>query len=59
MSSAGGAQRPGAWPTPPASEARAARADRLPQITAGIDAGRYGVFENDRDYDIRGRVALR
>jgi outer membrane protein, adhesin transport system len=40
-------------------EARAARADRLPQITAGVDAGRYGVIENDRDYDVRGRVALR
>ena len=40
-------------------EARAARADRLPQLSAGVDAGRYGVFENDRDYDIRGRVALR
>jgi adhesin transport system outer membrane protein len=40
-------------------DARASRADRLPQLTAGIDAGRYGVFENDRDYDIRGRVALR
>ncbi len=40
-------------------EARAARADRLPQISAGVDAGRYGVFENERDYDIRGRVALR
>ena len=40
-------------------EARAARADRLPQIAAGVDAGRYGVFENDRDYDIRGRVAMR
>jgi adhesin transport system outer membrane protein len=40
-------------------ESRAARADRLPQITAGIDAGRYGVIENDRDYDVRGRVALR
>jgi len=40
-------------------DARAARADRLPQIAAGVDAGRYGVFENDRDYDIRGRVALR
>lgn len=40
-------------------EARAVRADRLPILTAGIDAGRYGVFENDRDYDIRGRVALR
>ena len=41
------------------NEARAARADRLPQITAGVDAGRYGVIENDRDYDIRGRIALR
>jgi outer membrane protein, adhesin transport system len=40
-------------------EAKASRSDRLPQITAGIDAGRYGVFENDRDYDIRGRVTLR
>ena len=40
-------------------EARAARADTLPVVTAGVDAGRYGVFENDRDYDIRGRVALR
>ena len=41
------------------NDARAARADRLPQIVAGVDAGRYGVFENDRDYDIRGRIALR
>ncbi|HYG29196.1 MAG TPA: TolC family protein [Allosphingosinicella sp.] len=40
-------------------EARAARADRLPQVAAGIDAGRYGVFENERDYDIRGRVSVR
>ena len=40
-------------------EARAARADELPQFSAGIDAGRYGVFENERDYDIRGRVAMR
>ena len=51
-------------PTPPVTirsrdEAAAARAERLPQLTAGVDAGRYGVFENDRDYDIRGRVALR
>jgi adhesin transport system outer membrane protein len=45
--------------TASAREAQAARADRLPQITAGVDAGRYGVIENDRDYDIRGRVALR
>jgi adhesin transport system outer membrane protein len=40
-------------------EARAAEADRLPQLSAGIDAGRYGVFETERDYDIRGRVSLR
>jgi adhesin transport system outer membrane protein len=40
-------------------EARASKADRMPQISAGIDAGRYGVFENDRDYDIRGRITLR
>ena len=42
-----------------ARDARAARAEMLPQITAGVDAGRYGVFETDRDYDIRGRVTLR
>jgi adhesin transport system outer membrane protein len=40
-------------------EARAARADRFPQVGLGVDAGRYGVFENDRDYDIRGRVTVR
>ncbi|MGZ8347097.1 MAG: TolC family protein [Allosphingosinicella sp.] len=40
-------------------EARAARADRLPQVSVGIEAGRYGVFENEEDYDIRSRVGLR
>src|SRR3954468_17393143 len=40
-------------------EARATRADRFPQIGVGIDAGRYGVFENATDYDIRGRVTMR
>ena len=40
-------------------EAKAVKSDRMPQITAGIDAGRYGVFENERDYDIRGRVTMR
>jgi adhesin transport system outer membrane protein len=40
-------------------EARAVRADRLPQIGVGVDAGRYGVFETERDYDIRGRLSLR
>lgn len=41
------------------ADARAARADTAPQLSAGIDAGRYGVFETDKDYDIRGRVTLR
>jgi outer membrane protein, adhesin transport system len=40
-------------------DAEAADADRLPQVTGGIDAGRYGVFENERDYDIRARVTVR
>ncbi|MFN3945036.1 MAG: TolC family protein [Allosphingosinicella sp.] len=40
-------------------EARALRADTMPQLSAGVDAGRYGVFENDRDYDIRGRLTVR
>lgn len=40
-------------------EAQAVRRDSLPQIGVGVDAGRYGVFENDRDYDIRGRITLR
>lgn len=40
-------------------EAKAARADILPTVTAGIDAGRYGVFETDNDYDIRARLTLR
>ncbi|HEY0150078.1 MAG TPA: TolC family protein [Allosphingosinicella sp.] len=40
-------------------EARSSRADRFPQVGVGVDAGRYGVFENDTDYDIRGRVTVR
>jgi adhesin transport system outer membrane protein len=40
-------------------EARAARADRLPRIAVGVDAGRYGIIENDGDYDIRGNIGLR
>lgn len=35
------------------SEAKASRADELPKVTAGADIGRYGVFENERDYDAR------
>ena len=41
------------------NDARAARADTWPSVSAGIDAGRYGVFENERDYAISGRVILR
>ncbi|WP_010215041.1 TolC family protein [Sphingomonas sp. PAMC 26621] len=40
-------------------QARAAHADTLPTITGGVDAGRYGVFETARDYDVRARVAVR
>ena len=40
-------------------DARAARSERLPTIAAGVDAGRYGVFENSGDYDVRGRVIMR
>lgn len=40
-------------------DARATRSERLPTISAGLDAGRYGVFENPGDYDIRGRVIVR
>ena len=38
---------------------RAAKAELLPVVTAGVDAGRYGVLENDRDYDVRARVTMR
>lgn len=41
------------------NEARAARADRLPTISAGLDAGRYGIYETPRDYDVRARITLR
>jgi adhesin transport system outer membrane protein len=40
-------------------DSEAARAERLPQIGVGVDAGRYGVLENDRDFDIRLRLGLR
>jgi outer membrane protein, adhesin transport system len=42
------------------AEADAARADTLPNVVAGVDASRFGLFEpGRRDYDIRGRVTLR
>ncbi len=37
----------------------AVKASKLPNVSAGIDAGRYGLIENDRDYDVRFRVTLR
>jgi adhesin transport system outer membrane protein len=40
-------------------EAKAIKADRLPQLSGGVDAGRYGVFETSNDYDVRARVTLR
>lgn len=39
-------------------DARAVDADLFPQVSAGIDAGRYGIYETDRDYDVRGSVTL-
>ena len=39
-------------------EAKAARADVLPKVTLSLDAGRYGVIETERDYDIRATVNL-
>lgn len=41
------------------SDARAARAAGLPSVTAGVDAGRYGLLERERDFDVRARVILR
>lgn len=40
-------------------DAKAARADRLPTISAGVDAGRYGIYETPYDYDVRARITLR
>ena len=40
-------------------EARVADKRKLPNLTGRVDAGRYGVFEDDRnDYDVRGTVNL-
>lgn len=39
-------------------EARAAKESQLPQVSVGIDAGRYGVFETAKDYDVRGLIML-
>ena len=39
-------------------DARALKSDRLPQLSAAVDAGRYGVFETANDYDVRGSVTM-
>ena len=41
------------------NDAKAAHRDRLPTISAGVDAGRYGIYETPRDYDVRARITLR
>jgi outer membrane protein, adhesin transport system len=40
-------------------EAKSTQAAMMPNISAGIDAGRYGIIETDRDYDIRARITIR
>jgi adhesin transport system outer membrane protein len=40
-------------------EARAARAETLPTVTAGVEGGRFGIFENENDYDVRGTITVR
>ncbi|MGB3723188.1 MAG: TolC family protein [Pacificimonas sp.] len=42
-------------------DSRAARAERLPQVTAGVEGGRYGLFDTDQgsDYDVRATVNVR
>lgn len=40
-------------------DAGAVKASKLPNVSAGIDAGRYGVIENARDYDVRFRFTVR
>ncbi len=37
---------------------RAASADLMPRLTAGVDAGRYGFLDNSRDYDVRANLSL-
>jgi outer membrane protein, adhesin transport system len=39
-------------------DAKAVRADALPGLSVGVDAGRYGIFQNARDYDVRANVTM-
>lgn len=40
------------------ADVRALQGDRMPQLSAGIDAGRYGILQNANDYDVRGNLTL-
>ena len=40
------------------NDRRAAQSDLMPQVTAGLDAGRYGFIDNARDYDVRANLSL-
>ncbi len=40
-------------------EARAAVAEALPRVAAGVNASRYDVFGSTHDFDVRGQVSLR
>lgn len=41
-------------------DSRATKADRLPRVVAGVDAGQYGIFRDreGEDYDVRARVSV-
>ena len=39
-------------------DVKAVHGEILPSLTVGVDGGRYGVLETERDYDIRGNVTL-
>lgn len=41
------------------ADARAARADRLPRISAGVSGTLYDTFDKAQDYDVRGQIVLR
>ena len=42
------------------NDAKAARLETAPNVSAGVDAGRFGLLEaGRRDYDVRARVAVR
>ncbi|MFZ4690035.1 MAG: TolC family protein [Polymorphobacter sp.] len=41
------------------AEARAARGDRLPRLSAGVVATRYNAFDSGNNYDVRGQIVLR